>query len=399
MAASKAKGMMAGAARSVFNGFYRLFCLAGRKNEVLFVSRKADEPSYDYLECGAAFERRGLKPVYLSRHFKGSSTMSYAKMVVKELYHLARCRVCVIDRYDPVVSLLNLKCESVEGSGAGHNELPVEPVVIQLWHAFGAFKKFGCQSLDVAEGHSSEEARQFSIHRNNSWVVCSGEGARAAFAEAFDCPIERVVPLSRPEYRKLLELRKQQTGIEVKEPDRPIALLAPTIRKYDKALNPFADLKAEGFDRSDSCSYDVLWSDHPLATGGDAKGDIPADLLSAQIVVTDYSSIVYEAYLLGKMVLFYAPDIAYYRTSPGLNVDPEEKCPSLVAHTEDELNSKLSIWLAHPEEYPWGEMERFVGSAFEGSGSNPAEDIAAFIYQAYPGLCGRLEAAEASACV
>lgn len=399
MAVSKAKGMAAGMARLVFNGLYRLFCLSGRKNEVLFVSRKADEPSYDYLECGAAFEQRGLKPVYLSQHFKGSSTVAYSRLVLKELYHLARCKVCVIDRYDPVVSLLNFKCESVAGSSAGHNELPVEPAVIQLWHAFGAFKKFGCQSLDVAEGHSSEEARQFSIHRNNSWVVCSGEGARAAFAEAFDCPIERVVPLSRPEYRKLLELRKQQTGSEAKGAGRPVALFAPTIRKYDKALNPFVDLEACGFDRLDSHSYDVLWSDHPLAAGSDAKGDVPAGLLSAQMVVTDYSSIVYETYLLGKMVLFYVPDIEHYRVSPGLNVDPEEMCPSLVARTEDELGSKLSAWLACPEEYPWDEMERFVGSAFEGSGCNPAEEIATFIYQAYPGLFGRLEAAEASACV
>ena len=399
MTVSKAKGMAAGVARLVFNGLYRLFCFSGRKNEVLFVSRKADEPSYDYLECGAAFEQRGLKPVYLSQHFKGSSTVAYSRLVLKELYHLARCKVCVIDRYDPVVSLLNFKCESVAGSSAGHNELPVEPVVIQLWHAFGAFKKFGCQSLDVAEGHSSEEARQFSIHRNNSWVVCSGEGARAAFAEAFDCPIERVVPLSRPEYRKLLELRKQQAGSEAKGSGRPIALFALTIRKYDKALNPFADLETRGFDRLDSHSYDVLWSDHPLAAGSDAKGDVPAGLLSAQMVVTDYSSIVYEAYLLGKMVLFYVPDIEHYRVSPGLNVDPEEMCPSLVARTDDELSNKLSAWLACPEEYPWDEMERFVGSAFEGSGCNPAEEIAAFIYQAYPGLFGRLEVAEASACV
>lgn len=398
MAVSGAKGMAAGVARLVFNGLYRLFCLSGRKNEVLFVSRKADEPSYDYLECGAAFEQRGLKPVYLSQHFKGSSTVAYSRLVLKELYHLARCKVCVIDRYDPVVSLLNFKSESVAGSSAGHNELPVEPVVIQLWHAFGAFKKFGCQSLDVAEGHSSEEARQFSIHRNNSWVVCSGEGARAAFAEAFDCPIERVVPLSRPEYRKLLELKRQACSA-AEEGTKPVALFAPTIRKYDKAANPFDALKISGFDRSAVLSYDISWSDHPLTSGGDAKGDVPTGLLSCQMVVTDYSSIVYEAYLLGKMVLFYVPDIEHYRVSPGLNVDPEEMCPSLVARTEDELSSKLSAWLACPEGYPWDEMERFVGSAFEGSGCNPAEEIATFIYQAYPGLFGRLEAAEASACV
>lgn len=398
MAASKAKGAAAIVARSVFNGLYRLFCLLGRKSEVLFVSRKADEPSYDYLECGAAFKRRGLEPVYLSQHFRGSSTAAYSKLVFKELYHLARCRVCVIDRYDPVVSLLNFKCEFVAGSKAGNNELPVEPVVIQLWHAFGAFKKFGCQSLDVAEGHSAEEARQFSIHRNNSWVVCSGEGARAAFAEAFDCPIERVVPISRPEYHKLLELKHQACSVAT-EGSKPVALFAPTIRKYDKAANPFAALKASGFGKSVARSYGISWSDHPLTSGGDAKGDVPAGLLSCQMVVTDYSSIVYEAYLLGKMVLFYAPDIAHYRTSPGLNVDPEEKCPSLVAHTEDELGSKLSAWLANPGEYPWAEMKRFVGTSFVGSGCNPAEDLVVFVGQTYPGLYCQSEAAGAPACV
>lgn len=386
MAVSKAKGMAAGVARLAFNGLYRLFCLSGRKNEVLFVSRKADEPSYDYLECGAAFEQRGLKPVYLSQHFKSSSVVAYSRLVLKELYHLARCKVCVIDRYDPVVSLLNFKCESVPNSKAGHNELPVEPVVIQLWHAFGAFKKFGCQSLDVAEGHSAEEAKQFEIHRNNSWVVCSGEGARAAFARAFDCPIERVVPLSRPEYRKLLDLRKHQPKREAARPGKPVALFAPTIRKYDKALNPFEDLKRDNFEQYYACTYGIQWSDHPLAAGADAKGDVPVGLLSSQAVVTDYSSIVYEAYLLGKMAVFYVPDIAHYRKSPGLNIDPEEVCPSLVARTEEELDAKLSAWLAAPETYPWAEFECFVGGSFENSGFNPAEDLVAFVDREYPGL-------------
>lgn len=394
MLSPNAKGMLADVARSSFNGLYRLFSVFGRRDEVLFVSRKSDEPSYDYLECGAAFEERGLKPVYLSQHFKSSSVRAYAGLVLKELYHLARCKVCVIDRYDPVVSLINFKCESGVRTKAGNNEFPTEPVVIQLWHAFGAFKKFGCQSLDVAEGHSSEEASRFSIHRNNSWVVCSGEGARAAFAEAFDCPIERVVPLSRPEYRKLLNLRRSSVVGESGELDKPVALFAPTIRKYDKALNPFEDLRRNNFEAFYAGKYRIEWSDHPLAAGDDAKGDVPVALLSASIVVTDYSSIVYEAFLLGKMALFYVPDIAHYRKSPGLNIDPQEKCPSLVARTEEELDEKIRAWTECPEEYPWQEFQNFIGQAFEGSGFDPAADLVSFIQQEYPDL---LPAGEATA--
>lgn len=428
MATSEAKGKFANVARGAFNGLYRVFRAGGRRNEVLFVSRKADAPSYDYLECGAAFERYGMKPVYLSSHFKGSSTLGYAGMVLKELYHLARCKVCVIDRYDPVVSMLNFKCEEEPHSNAAHNELPVEPVVVQLWHAFGAFKKFGFQSLDVAEGHSSAEAEQFQIHRNNSWVVCSGEGAREAFAEAFGCPLERVVPLSRPEYRKIIQLRNQLAGVgeavdaaaqragagstcsvaaqfvasasgaaagssvgdaaAAQHSAKPIVMFAPTIRKYDRAMNPFEDLKRNGFEAYYAQGYNVQWSDHPLVAGADAKGDVPEGLLYSQVVVTDYSSIVYEAYLLNKMVCFYIPDVEHYKVSPGLNINPEELCPGLVAKTELELAEKLQAFVASPESYPWQELENFVGDAFTGSGSDPAADLVRFLDEKYPGLLG-----------
>ena len=86
------------------------------------------------------------------------------------------------------------------------------------------------------------------------------------------------------------------------------------------------------------------------------------------------------------MAVFYVPDIAHYRKSPGLNIDPEEVCPSLVARTEEELDAKLSAWLAAPETYPWAEFERFVGGSFDNSGFNPAEDLVAFVDREYPGL-------------
>ena len=154
MASSALKTAAVSAARVAFNGLYRLFGLFGRRDEVLFVSRKSGEPSYDYVECGKAFSAQGYEPVYLSQHFKKSSVLAYAGLVLRELYHLARCRVCVIDRYDPVISLLDFKCEPTELRDALHLEFPSEPIVIQLWHAFGAFKKFGYQALDIAEGHT-----------------------------------------------------------------------------------------------------------------------------------------------------------------------------------------------------------------------------------------------------
>ena len=382
MASSALKTAAVSTARVAFNGLYRLFELFGRRDEVLFVSRKSGEPSYDYVECGKAFSAQGYEPVYLSQHFKRSSVLAYAGLVLRELYHLARCRVCVIDRYDPVISLLDFKCEPSELRNALHLEFPSEPVVIQLWHAFGAFKKFGYQALDIAEGHSSDEAALFRIHRNNSWVICSGEGARKAFAEAFACPIERVLPLGRPEYRKLRDMRGATRSAKVGKScgtgAKRTVLFAPTIRKYDKAVDPFVELCDTADQVFQSSKYEVVWSAHPLTAGKDAGGDVPTGLIDADIVITDYSSIVYEAYLLGKMVGFYTPDIAHYRSSPGLNADPALLCSGLTASSPGELADLLERWSTDHETYPFDELKQFIGDSFAGCSSNPAEDIASF---------------------
>lgn len=376
------KAVFAYVSRAAFNSLYRLFGLFGRRDEVLFVSRKSGEPSYDYMECGKAFSAQGYEPVYLSQHLKKSSVLAYAGLVLRELYHLARCRVCVIDRYDPVISLLDFTCEPTELRDALHLEFPSEPIVIQLWHAFGAFKKFGYQALDIAEGHSSDEATLFRIHRNNSWVICSGEGARKAFAEAFACPIERVLPLGRPEYRKLRDMRGATRSAKVGKSSgtgaKCTVLFAPTIRKYDKAVDPFADLCNTADQVFQSSKYEVVWSAHPLTTGKDAGGNVPTSLIDADIVITDYSSIVYEAYLLGKMVGFYTPDIAHYRLSPGLNADSALLCPGITASSPRELADLLEQWSTDSEMYPFDELKQFIGNSFVGCSSNPAEDIVSF---------------------
>ena len=215
----------------------------------------------------------------------------------------------------------------------------------------------------------------FKIHRNYSWVVCSGEGARKGFAEAFACPVERVVPLSRPTQRRLKEL----AGEACREDGKPVVLFAPTIRKYDKSVHPVQDLMEREGELFADEPYEVRWALHPLESGKEAAGGVPEHVLQADYVVTDYSSIVYEAYLLGKRVAFFVPDIDYYLQSPGLNVDPTKVCPELCAQDQETLLRKLRVWAKDPASYPQGELDAFVGGMFEGSGDDPAEDLARFV--------------------
>ena len=331
-------------ARAVFNCVYRCCCLFPRRNEVLFLSRQSDTPSDDFVALGNMFFSRGYHPVYLTKRLSLRSVVPYFFHAINEIYHLARCRICVLDRYDPMVSLINFDCESESAENEGdplHREYPRDPIIIQIWHAFGAFKRFGYQSIGTREGHKIEIANLFDIHRNYSWIICTGENNRKAFAEAFSYPEERVVSLGRPKYAELLAIKEKVA--QESERCQPVFLFAPTLRKSSESQHPFRSLYKCGINLPGG---KVIWSFHPLEQGVGASGSVSQTLLQADYVVTDYSSIVYEAYLLGKRVLFYVPDLLEYRAAPGLNADPEDLCPRLCF-------DQKKPWSARYANYVW----------------------------------------------
>lgn len=397
------KRLLVGIARFFMNLLYKLCDLAPRRDEAVFFSRQANEPSVDFRLLGDELARRGFRVTYLAKKLSAKTLVPYCFFVVREIYHLARCRVCFLDRYDPVVCLLDFKCDPADGAhrdaggeplaeGGGtaagtkplHTEFPVQPLVIQLWHAYGAFKKFGYQSLGTIEGHTPENARIFRIHRNYSYVFCTGEDNRAAFAEAFSYPVERVVAMGRPELDVIAEEAdlgaagqepKGQGGDSPHSPDprppgsprRLKVLFAPTLRKSKRSQHPMVQLYESGsWKKLEQCA-DVVWSFHPLESAGVASGSLNEHMVDADIVVTDYSSIVYEAYLLGKEALFYVPDIEEYRVSPGLNVDPEKTCPAITCLDEEGLFSKVAA-LAAGDAYPQAQFDAFVGGTFAATG-------------------------------
>lgn len=325
------------------------------------------------------FESHGWKThMHLKKVSKRNLT-SYFGHVMKEIQLIARCKIVILDRYDPIISLLDFKCEShpellTPDNKSLHTDFPTEPIVIQLWHAFGAYKKFGYQSLGTPEGHSHAVTDVFNIHRNYSLIVCSSNGCRQAFAEAFNYPLNRVIPLNRPEFNELLALRTQQLSSSA-DKRRMTVLFAPTLRKSKNSPHPFRKLYEQREQRLKELDADIIWSFHPLESDLPAPGNVSKALLEADYVVTDYSSIVYEAYLLNKEVLFYIPDIERYRKSPGLNVDPTELAPALCIFDEDNLVQTLSRLLDSEDVYPMDEFTSFVHNAFD----ERTADFSAFI--------------------
>jgi len=136
------------------------------------------------------------------------------------------------------------------------------------------------------------------------------------------------------------------------QPGQTSVLYLPTHREYQRSYVPQLD-PARLADALGP-SYVLLMRTHyfyrdALPESGDARvrnvGDHPRieDLyLAADVLVTDYSSAMFDYAVLDRPIVIYAPDWEEYRTRRGTTFDLMAEPPGAVARTEAELAEVLA---------------------------------------------------------
>lgn len=351
-----------------------LFMLFRRRQRIALLSRQSHNPldfellkphlkrafpQYDIVQC--CVREGGKLGVFVA---------------ARQLWLSATSTLSVVDGYVPAV------CIPRNTDEARRNL----PPCVQMWHALGAVKKFGYQSLDTKAGRSSAVARSLSMHRGYTAVIAGLSGAVPAFSQAFGYEERDIVPLGLPridyltrdEYRARRNRRSQAIrrgiGLADAELDRRLVILyAPTFRKnavdHDWHRRYITDLY-----HAIPENTVLVVSGHPLDHFGpdDPRriNDVPRlrflksaasiDALPiADYVVTDYSAIAFEAMLIGKKVLFYVPDLDEYRESPGLNIDPERDLGSITFREAETLGRFIADDMTQ-QCYDQGTVEEFA---------------------------------------
>lgn len=338
------------------------------QNKVVLMSRRLSKPSLDFKLLDKAVVARypDTKVVTLCHPIK--QPLVYPFELIQEMYHLATAKACVAESYVIPVSILRHRPSLM---------------VIQMWHALGAVKQFGYQTLDRPEGSTSRIARLMQMHRGYNYVLSGSQAMAPIFAEAFNVDSSRVVPIGLPRVDYLLndtERQKNITAIDKRYPeigDRKVILYVPTFRKdsivkMDELVSRINDasdkycliVKQHLHDRTD-----VDWG----SSIHDKSFDTDVLLARADYVVTDYSAVMFESALAGVPTYFYAYDLAEYSSERGLNVDYEAEMPGPVCRTVDELMEAIDS-----DEYNTDRLSAFANKYVDvrdGSATNKIIDL------------------------
>jgi CDP-ribitol ribitolphosphotransferase len=205
--------------------------------------------------------------------------------------------------------------------------------VVQVWHAPGALKRFGLDTLPPPD----EPERTF-LHRYYDWVVTSGEASRVPWSKALRTPVERVVALGTPrtdaffEPEWLAAARDRVLAAHPQLAGRRVVLYAPTFRGRAQARTGSTALDAGRLAVALGHGWATVLKGHPNldpATQPTAGFDVVASpsedlndwLAAADVLVTDYSSSIFEWALLRRPLVLLVDDLEAYERDPGLYLD------------------------------------------------------------------------------
>ena len=297
-----------------------------KNNRITFISLESDELTsdskliYDMLDQN----QYDIRLCLIQYHKNLFGQFLYFLNCMKQLYLVYTSKVIIISHNNYVVS--HFKRDGV--------------IVLQLWHACGAIKKFG-----------NAIEREYPVS-GYDYVISTSDYWKKPYSEAFGVEEDHVIHTGIPRNDELFNkdtVLSYQNKLLEKYPalkDKKVILYAPTFRG-----NLYKGFRTVDFDAKKILEqlgedYILLYKFHPLL-GNIELGEHPRLFnmnhedthqlfCISDYLISDYSSIVFDYMILQKPILFYVPDYKEYMKDVGVFVEIEDlNCP--ICYCEEDI--------------------------------------------------------------
>lgn len=333
----------------VFQFMYKVSCGFRRKDggHILLMSETKPAISGNLYSIDKRLKERGLTNVikvsYSFHETLHLSSIRVALYWMKLVIILAKQDFVFIDDYAPIFKFLDLDKKTK---------------LIQVWHAGVGFKSVGYSRF----GKPDSPRPLSSCHRKYDYVVVGSQNLIPVYQEVFGIGEEHFLPYGLPRIDQFLNSQNIEaynayfTKTYPDLTDRRLIVFAPTYRGagQKEAYYPYDMLDIDKL--FDFCGEETIFAFkmHPFIK---EKPHIPEqyrdriidlseenmnDLLHvSDILISDYSSVIYEFSLLNKPMLFYSYDKEEYELIRGFHWDYETYAPGKICTTFDQLLQAL----------------------------------------------------------
>ena len=244
------------------------------------------------------------------------------------------------------------------------DNLPIrkETKVINVWHGCGIFKKFGFSTFNTkwGNGNRSLSNKIYNHHKRIDIFTVSSPYVIPFYCEALNHSenenIIKSIGIPRTDIffeKTFFENSKKnlEKTLDTKI-NKKIILYAPTFRgnSIEKANIPeFLDL--ESFNNTFGKEYILIIKHHPATKNSQLipehlktnifdltrNSNINELLVCTDILISDYSSLIFEFSLLNRPMLFFAPDLEKYNDDRGFYINYFSMMENLICRNNAEL--------------------------------------------------------------
>ena len=299
---------------------------------------------------------------------------------LKMYYHTITSKVIVTDDYDRYLR---------------HFQLRQSQRVIQLWHACGAFKKFGQRGTNMSVYTDRATHAQYNL------VTVSSDKISSIYADAFDVDVHKVKALGCPRTDNFFDDRwiagtKEKVYETYPEfRNRYIIIYAPTFRDIGNDRTEFhPDLDFARLSKELLPNQIFVICPHPVMKNrivGDTFANIKEVrdfstndmMLVSDMLITDYSSVIFEYALLKKPIAFYCYDLSNYNR--GFYLHYPEDLPGDVYENQKELTAYIT---SDDKDKLTEKYETFLEKYMSACDGHSCERIAALIHSYMKGGTG-----------
>lgn len=365
--------------KSIFNivKFFRL----RKGNTILFTSDSRSNMSGNFKFVYDELLRQHLDDKY-HIHSVFKSNIAQRRSVIDKFrfpYLLGKADYIFVDDFHPLLYKLKFRRNQE---------------IIQLWHAVGAFKTVGFSRAGKKGGPMFNSPN----HRNYTKAIVSSENDIPFYGEAFGIKERNILPTGIPRTDIFFnEAYKEDTVAQIEDEipqvkGKQVILFAPTFRGngHRSAHYPFFKIDFKRLaDYCESHNAVVLFKMHPFVKN---KLTIPHQyqdyfidvsdyrevndiLFITDILISDYSSLVYEFALFEKPMLFYAFDLEDYIQSRDFYEPYKDFVPGKIVTTFDQLLSAL-----YNKDFEQEKVPRFVDKHFKDTDGRSSERVVRSIF-------------------